>query len=152
MFEIRLIVRVAHTLSAAAWVGGNIMYLVVVVPALKLAGPAPAVAAQIAVLFRRLTNICMGVLLLSGAYLMFDRLTQTTLGWPYLVTLAVKIVAALLMFALAIYVGQSNIRKLAKRATRFSQVAPRLILALGIFIFILGALLNLLFEAAIAPH
>ncbi len=152
MFEIRLIVRVAHILSAAAWVGGNIMYLVVVVPALKLAGPAPAVAAQIAVQFRRLTNICMGVLLLSGAYLMFDRLTQTTLGWPYLVTLAVKIAAALLMFALAIYVGQSNIRKLAKRTTRFSQVAPRLILALGIFIFILGALLNLLFEAAIAPH
>ena len=152
MFEIRLIVRAAHILAAAAWLGGNIMYVAVIIPALKLAGPAPAVAAQIAALFRRLTNICMGVLLLSGAYLTFDRLTETTLGWPYLVTLAVKIAAALVMFVLAIYVGQSNIRKLAKRTTRFSKVAPQLILALGVCVFILGALLNLLFEAALASH
>jgi putative copper export protein len=152
MLEIRLIVRAAHILAAAAWVGGNIMYVAVIVPALKLAGPAPAVASQIAALFRRLTNICIGVLLLSGAYLTFDRLTETTLGWPYLVTLAVKIALALVMFVLAIYVGQSNIRKLAKRTTRLSKVAPQLILALGIAVFILGALLNLLFEAALAPH
>lgn len=152
MFEIRLIMRAAHLIAAAAWVGGNIMYIAVIVPALKLAGPAPGVAGQIAARFRQLTTICMGVLLLTGAFLVFDRLTQTTLGWPYLVTLAVKIAVALVMFALALYVGQSNIRKLAKRTTRFSQVAPQLILALGIVVFILGALLNLLFEAAIAPH
>jgi len=117
-----------------------------------LGGPAPAVAAQIAALYKRMVNICIGVLLLSGAFLTFDRLTQTMLGWPYLVVLGLKIIAALAMFILAMYLGQSNIRRLAKRSTRLSKAAPQLMLALGIVVFLLGALLNSLFEAAIAPH
>jgi uncharacterized membrane protein len=152
MFEIRLIVRAAHTIAAAAWVGGSILYMVAIIPALRSGGSAPAVAAQIAALFRRMVNICIGVLLLSGAYLMFDRLTQTMLGWPYLVVLGLKIAIAIGMFVLAIYIGQSNVRRLAKRSTRLSKAAPQLMLALGIIVFILGALLNGLFEAAIAPH
>ena len=152
MLEIRVIVRAAHTLAAAAWVGGSILYLVAVLPALRSKGPAPAIAGEIAALFRRMVNICMGILLLSGAYLTFDRLTQTTLGWPYLVVLGLKIVLAPGMFILAIYIGQSNIRRLAKRSTRLSRAAPQLMLALGIIVFILGALLNSLFEGTIAPH
>ena len=152
MLEIRVIVRAAHTLAAAAWVGGSILYLVAVLPALRSKGPAPAIAGEIAALFRRMVNICMGILLLSGAYLTFDRLTQTTLGWPYLIVLGLKIVLATGMFILAIYIGQSNIRRLAKRSTRLSRAAPQLMLALGIIVFILGALLNSLFEGTIAPH
>lgn len=152
MVEIRVLMRAAHIIAAAAWVGGSIMYLVVIVPALKLGGPAPMVAAQIAALYKRMVNICIGVLLLSGAFLTFDRLTQTILGWPYLVVLGLKIIAALAMFILAMYLGQSNIRRLAKRSTRLSKAAPQLMLALGIVVFLLGALLNSLFEAAIAPH
>ena len=152
MFEIRLIVRAAHIIAAAAWVGGSILYMVAIIPVLRSGGLAPAVAAQIAALFRRMVNICIGVLLLSGAYLMFDRLTQTMLGWPYLVVLGLKIAIAIGMFVLAIYIGQSNVRRLAKRSTRLSKAAPQLMLALGIIVFILGALLNGLFEAALAPH
>jgi len=152
MLEIRLIVRVAHTLAAAIWVGGSIFYLIIVLPALRSSGPAAAVGAQIAALFRRLVNICIGVLLLSGAFMTFDRLTQTMLGLPYLVVLGLKIVSALAMFILAIYLSQSNIRRLAKRSTRLSKAAPQLLLALGIWVFLLGALLNGLYEATIAPH
>jgi uncharacterized membrane protein len=152
MLEIRLIVRAAHTLAAAAWVGGSILYLVAVLPALRKGGPAPVVAAQIAALFRRMVNICVGVLLLTGAFLTFDRLTQTTLGLPYMIVLGLKIASAIGMFILAIYLGQSNIRRLAKRSTRLSKAAPQLMLALGILVFILGALLNGLFEASIVPR
>ena len=152
MVEIRLIVRAAHIIAGAAWVGGSIMYLFVVIPALKLAGPAPAVAAKIAALFKRMVNICIGVLLLTGAFLAFDRLTQTMLGWPYLLVLGLKITAALVMFIIAIYLGESNIRRLAKRSSRLSKVAPQVLLVLGIIVFLLGALLNSLFEATIAPH
>jgi putative copper export protein len=151
MLEIRLIMRAAHILAAAAWVGGSIFYLAVALPALRNGGSAPGAAGQMAALFRRIVNICMGVLLLSGAYLTFDRLTTTTLGWPYLAVLALKISAALTLFVLAIYLGQSNLRRLAKRTTRLSKAAPQLMLALGILVFLLGALLNTLFEATIAP-
>jgi len=151
MFEIRLIVRTAHLLAAAAWVGGSMLYLVAVLPALHSGGLDPGASTQVAALFRRMVNICIGVLLLSGAYLAFDRLTSTALGWPYLVVLGLKIIAALGMFVLAIYLGQSNIRRLAKRTTSLSKAAPQLLLALGILVFLLGALLNGLFEATIAP-
>jgi len=151
MFEIRLIVRTAHLLAAAAWVGGSIVYIAVILPVLRRAGVDPQIYAQIATLFRNMVNICVGVLLLSGVYLMFDRLTTTSLGWPYLTVLGIKIIAALGMFVLAIYLGQSSIRRLAKRTTRFSRVAPQLVLALGILVFLLGALLNGMFEATIAP-
>ncbi len=151
MLEIRLIMRAAHILAAAAWVGGSIFYLAVALPALRNGGSPPGVAGQIAALFKRVVNICMGVLLLSGAYLTFDRLTTTSLGWPYLVVLVLKITAALTLFVLAIYLGQSNIRRLAKRTTRLSKAAPQLMLVLGILVFLLGALLNTLFEATIAP-
>jgi uncharacterized membrane protein len=157
MLEIRLIVRAVHLLAAAAWVGGSFFYLVVALPAMRSSASATgatelgSIAGQMAALFKRMVTICTGVLLLSGAYLTFDRLTTTTLGWPYLSVLALKIVVALCMFALAIYLGQSNIRRLAKRATRLSKVAPQLTLALGILVFVLGALLNILFETSAHP-
>jgi hypothetical protein len=151
MFEIRVIVRTAHLLAAAAWVGGSILYLVVVLPVLRSGGLAPEVSAQIATLFRRMVNICIGILLLTGVYLMFDRLTSTSLAWPYLLVLGLKITAALAMFVLAIYLGQSSIRRLAKRTTSLSKAAPQLMLALGIVVFLLGALLNGLYEATTTP-
>ena len=149
---IRLLVRVAHILAGATWVGGSIMYLLVVVPALRVTGPAPAIAAKIAALFKQMVNVCVWILLLTGAYLTFDRLTQTTLGLPYLIVLGCKIVLALVMFLLAFYIGQSNIRRLAKRTTRFSKAAPQLMLALGILVFLLGGILNQLFQASIVLH
>ncbi|MBO0782687.1 MAG: hypothetical protein J2P37_28060 [Ktedonobacteraceae bacterium] len=147
-----VLMRALHILSGAVWVGGSLMYLVVVLPALRSNSPAPAIAGQIAAQFKRMVNICIGVLLLSGGYLIFDRLQQTRLGLPYTVVLVLKIISALGMFILAVYMGQSNIRRLARRGTRLSRVAPQLMLALGIIIFMLGALLNGLYEAAIAPH
>lgn len=147
-----VVVRVAHILAGAVWVGGSIMYQFVIVPALRIVGPAPEVSKRIAYLYKRMVNVCIAVLLLSGAYLLFDRLTQTTLGLSYLVVLGIKIAAALVMFMLALYLAQGDIRTLAKRTTRFSKVAPQLMLYLGIGVFILGALLNALYEAAIAPH
>jgi uncharacterized membrane protein len=160
MLEIRLIARVAHLLAAAAWVGGSFFYLVVALPAMRNGASAQGaggirgiggIAGQMAALFKRMVTICTGVLLLSGAYLAFDRLTTTTLGWPYLSVLVLKILVALCMFALAIYLGQSNIRRLAKRATRLSKAVPQLTLALGILVFVLGALLNILYETSAHP-
>ncbi len=147
-----LLMRSLHILAAAAWVGGSLMYLLVVLPALRMSEPAPALAGRIASLFKRLSNACIGLLLLSGGYLIFDRLQQPRLGLSYLLVLVLKVALALAMFSLSIYMGQQQIRRLARRVTRFSKAAPQVSLALGILVFILGALLNALYEAALAPH
>jgi putative copper export protein len=149
MFQIlSVLMRTAHTLAGGVWVGGSLVYLLVITPALRLGKAAPEVSAAIATQFRRLVNISIVTLLLSGVYLMFDRLTTTTVGVTYVVTLAVKIALALTMFGLAIFQAQEA-RRPARLRGRMWRLAPRLILALGVIVFLLGAALNGLFDVAI---
>lgn len=149
MFQIlSVLMRTAHTLAGGVWVGGSLVYLLVITPALRLGKAAPEVSAAIAMQFRRLVNISIVTLLLSGVYLMFDRLTTTTVGVAYVVTLAVKIALALTMFGLAIFQAQEA-RRPARLRGRMWRLAPRLILALGVVVFLLGAALNGLFDVAI---
>jgi putative copper export protein len=143
-----VLMRTAHTLAGGVWVGGSLVYLLVITPALRLGKAAPEVSGAIAAQFRRLVNISIVTLLLSGVYLMFDRLTTTTVGVAYVVTLAVKIALALTMFWLAIFQAQEA-RRPARLRGRMWRLAPRLILTLGVVVFLLGATLNGLFDVAI---
>ncbi len=144
------IMRTAHVLAGGVWVGGCVMYLAVIVPALRLGHADPEVGALLGELFRKLVNLCIGVLVLSGVYLVFDRLASAAVGPAYVAVLAVKVAAALAMFALAYYQAQEA-RRLAKRRGPLWQVTPRLILALGVLTFLLGAVLTGLYEAALVP-
>lgn len=146
LLAFRVVMRTVHLVAAAAWVGGSIFYLLALLPGLRAGGPAPQVAAQVSAAFRRVVNVSMGVLLLTGVYLTFDRLAATTVGTAYVVTLVLKIVVALAMFGLAIYQAQEGIARIGKRPrrTQLWKVAPRLILALGLLAFLLGALLTTL--------
>ena len=148
LLALSVVMRTAHTLAGGVWIGGSVMYLLVITPALRLGKAAPEVGAYMATQFRRLVNISIITLLLSGVYMMFDRLTTTTVGVAYVVTLAVKIALALAMFGLAIFQAQEA-RRPARLRGRMWRVAPRLILALGIVVFLLGAALNGLFDVAL---
>ena len=142
------LMRAAHTLAGGVWIGGSLIYLVVITPALRLGKAAPEVGARIAAEFRRVVNISIVTLLVSGVYLTFDRLTTTTVGAAYVITLAVKIALALLMFGLAIFQAQEA-RRPARLRGRMWRLTPRLILALGVVVFVLGATLSGLFEVAL---
>ncbi len=171
---LRDVMRTIHVLAGGVWIGGSVVYLLAIGPALRLAahnarqrqaratqatteGQANPMAgrelrdvsAGIAAGFRRLVNISMAALLISGVYLIFDRLTTTTVGLVYIVTLVAKVALALAMFGLAIFQAQEARRPAAKRSRLWS-LAPRLILYLGIVVFLLGAVLTGLFEAALA--
>lgn len=151
LLALRVLMRTAHVVAAAAWLGGSIFYLLVLLPSLRLGGPAPGVATRAAALFRQLVNVCMGVLLVTGVYLIFDRLTSIEVGAVYLVTLGLKIVVALALFALAIAQAQQGVARLRAGRGALWKAAPRLILALGLLAFLLGALLTGLFEVAPVP-
>lgn len=159
VLALRVVMRTVHLVAAAAWVGGSIFYLAALVPGLRAGGPAPAVAGRVAAYFRQLVNVCMGVLLLTGVYLTFDRLTTNTVGVAYLVVLGLKLAVAVAMFGLALYQAQEGISRLRQKARgagrgaergRLWNAIPRLILALGLLAFVLGALLTTLFEATVA--
>ena len=139
------LMRAIHVLAGGIWVGGSLMYLLVIGPAFRLTKPAPEVSAQVARLFRQLVNVCIGALLLTGVYLIFDRLSAVTIGVAYLVVLVVKVLAALAMFLLALFQAQEA-RRPARRRGRWWRQTPRYILALGVLTFLLGTTLTVLFE------
>jgi uncharacterized membrane protein len=147
LFVLRDAMRTAHVLAAGAWVGGSIVYLLVITPALRLGGAPAEVSARIASLFRSLVNIAIGVLVVTGVFLVADRLGAGAGTIPYLIALGLKIAVSLALFGLALYQAQEA-RRPAKRRAGFYRQAPRWILALGIAAFALGATLTLIFEAS----
>jgi len=148
LFVLRELMRVAHLLAAGTWIGGSIVYLLVIGPALRLAKASPAVGAQIARHFRQVVNWCIGVLIASGVFLAFDRLTSVEVGVLYVVVLALKVATAITMFMLALYIAQEARRRPDRRG-RLWKMAPRYILSLGIVTFLLGATLVQIYESSL---
>ncbi len=148
LLALRVLMRTAHIVAGAAWIGGSIFYLVALLPGLRAGGAGPEVGAQVAARFRKLVNVCMGVLLVTGVYLTFDRLASSVVGVAYVVVLGGKIAVALAMFALAVYQAQEGVSRLRARRGPLWKAVPRLILALGLLAFLLGAVLTEIFESA----
>ena len=146
LFVLRSLVYTTHALAAGVWIGGSLVYLVIITPALRLGKAPPEVGAQVARLFRALVNVCIGALVVTGVFLVFDRLSTVTAGTVYIVVLTLKILVALTLFGLALYQAQEA-RRLARNRGSFWRLAPRLILALGAVAFLLGVTLMLLYEA-----
>ena len=157
-----LAVRWLHALAAMAWVGGSLFYLLVLRPALRKGGQAASpfntLAAQE---FRGLVDICIIVLVLTGAILTFDRLTSRFAGVPYVAALGFKVALSLGMFYLARFrrprpwplpletnpappPSVATLRRVARAVT-----GANLILILGIVVFLLSDLLKVLFEQAL---
>lgn len=145
---ISTLMRTAHVLAGGVWVGGSVIYLSVIIPALRAAHADSLVAARIAALFRRVVNICIGALLISGVYLIFDRLASTTVGVAYVAVLAAKVALALAMILLAVFQAQEARRPARKRGRLWTYV-PRWILGLGILTFVLGVTLTTIFESSL---
>jgi uncharacterized membrane protein len=144
------LMRSVHIVAASVWIGGSVVYVLVIVPALRLAKADIQISHRMGELFRRLVQICMGALLLSGVYLIFDRLSSASASVAYIVVLTIKIIVSLTMMALALVQAQEA-RRLYTHRGRLYYALPRWILALGIVALVLGVTLTGLFEAGIVP-
>jgi uncharacterized membrane protein len=148
-----VLIRWFHAVAAVAWVGGMLFYVAVLNPALKKLDaetPRGALLAGIARQFQELTQAAIAVVLLTGAVLTFDRLSQPHVVRPYVVVLAVKIVLSVLMVALAGGLGRRTVarrRPIARRRRRWFSV-PYLILALGLLVYLLAVILQVLFDTS----
>jgi uncharacterized membrane protein len=149
LFALRDAMRTAHVLAAGAWIGGSIVYLLVITPALRIGEASREVAARIAALFRSLVNVAIGVLVVTGVFLVADRLGAGAGTVAYLIALGFKIAVSLALFGLALYQAQEA-RRPAKRRGSFYRQAPQWILALGITALALGTTLTLIFEVSLS--
>ena len=153
-----LLVRWFHALAAVAWIGGSIFYVLVLRPAQRRAGEQGTTTnTEVQTQFRGLVDSCIAVLLVTGAVMLFDRLTDATTGTAYVVTVAIKIGLALWMFAMAqsrwrrrratvtiVYTPDAQRSRLSRAMGIMSGV--NLSVILGIAIFFLSDLLRFLFE------
>ena len=161
-----LIVRWIHLVSAAAWVGGSIFYLVVLRPAQRRSAKGNtesvrSVLAGAAVEFKGLVDTCIFVLLVTGVILTANRLTPGAVGVAYVAVLGVKIALSTWMFMLA-----RGRRRRTAVMDAYAEVTQRpkswlgrlvyavsgynSLVILGIIVFLVSDLLKVLFELALA--
>ena len=157
-----LVVRWLHLISAAAWVGGSLFYLLVLRPAMRRSPePSDWLNEAAASDFRALVDTSILVLLTTGVILTLNRLTPGVVGVPYVATLAVKIALSVWMFALARgrrrrtallaahgrpnEPSASRVRGLVRAVSGYNAVV-----ILGIVVFLLSDLLKVLFELALS--
>ena len=156
-----LIVRWLHLVSAAAWVGGGIFYLIVLRPALRRRPEASRLAGTAAATeFRALVDTCVYVLIATGVILTLHRLTPGVVGVPYVVVLGAKIALSIWMFVLA---WSRRRRTSVMEAFREEEAPPatsigkllravsgyNTLIILGLIVFLLSDLLKTLYELAL---
>ena len=155
-----LVVRWLHAVSAVAWIGGGLFYLLVMRPALRRSPDPPRV--EVTREFRALVDTTIFVLLATGIILTLERLTPGVVGPSYVAVLAVKIVLSLLMFYLArgrrrhtplsgpagdLPADASLPRRALRLASRYNAIV-----ILGLVVFLLADLLKVLYEMALAAQ
>ena len=153
---ILIAIRWGHAVSAVAWVGGGIFYLMVLRPAIRQSQGLPKDTGRaIGVEFRGLVSTAIAVLLITGVILSASRLTEDVITSPYVVVLVVKIALALYMFYVVRFMRQDSYpedRTLGD--SRWQRLSGRLtgttaILVTGIVVIGLSDILDGLLENAL---
>ena len=97
-----LLIRWSHAIAAVSWVGGTLFYVLVLRPPAGDAGSSgPALSPEAVVRFRGVVDTAIAVLVITGAVILFDRLSEPTTPPAYTIAAAVKIGLALVMFVIA---------------------------------------------------
>lgn len=154
-----LIVRWLHLVSAAAWVGGSIFYLVVLRPAQRRSPDASSALRGAATEFRALVDTCIYVLIATGIILTLNRLTPGVVGAPYVIALGAKIALSVWMFTLAWSRRRTRTAAASRSAdapaeTRLSKTLRAVsgynaLVILGLIVFLISDLLKVLYEIAL---
>ena len=147
--------RWVHATAAALWVGGGLVYLLVVVPAsrrLRETG-SPAEAGWMNRQAVRVLGGGIGVFVLTGGILTFQRLAEPQISLVYVTVLVLKIVVSLASFALVwkrgeLFAGIS--------AGPFARLLPRpfrsgggLAIVMGSLAYLLAIILQRIVEAGL---
>mgnify|MGYP001179923347 FL=1 len=152
---ILVIIRWGHALSAVAWVGGGMFYVIVLRPALGRSPASIEATRAVGTEFRSLVNTAIAVLLVTGIILSASRLTQDTVTITYVVVLAVKIILALYMFYVVRFLRQRAYPEDVQAGeNRWIRIRGQLtgttaVLVIGVIVFGIADVLDLLFESAL---
>lgn len=152
-----LATRWLHAISAVAWVGGGIFYLLILRPAIHNGLVSTPLTQYIGKEFRNIVDIAIWVLLVTGAILFLNRFTSQYATATYGVVLAIKVAIVAWMFFLVRF-RERNQTSLPShqdtkhhspiiRVFRRASSATSLLVALGILVFLISDILRDLYES-----
>lgn len=151
-------IRWCHAISAVAWVGGGLFYILVLRPAWKRFAVSGESSAAVGSEFRGVVNTAMGVLLVTGIILSASRLTADNVTSPYVAVLVLKIVLAAYMFyVVRLLRGRAYPEDGTHNGSRWGKIknavtsATAVVIA-GVIVFGLADVLNALFEDSLAAR
>jgi uncharacterized membrane protein len=145
----QVILRLAHGLAAAVWVGGGAYYLLAVRPSIRNRGDEESRAFGAAVQreFGEWASVATIVMVASGVILMFERLSGGQGTTVYVALLAIKIVAAVIAFWMTGVLRPVSSRLKRRRTGKLD--TAWIVLGLSALAFLLGALLTTIYPADI---
>ncbi len=145
----QVILRLAHGLAAAIWVGGGAYYLLAVRPSVRNAGDeqSRALAGAVQREFGEWASVATIVMVATGVILMFERLSGGQGTAVYVTLLVIKIVAAVAAFWMTGVLRPSRGIRGPRRTGKLD--TAWLVLSLSIVAFLLGALLTTIYPAGL---
>lgn len=143
----QVILRLAHGLAAAVWVGGGAYYLLAVRPNVRSRGDeeSRALGAAVQREFGEWASVATIVMIATGVILMFERLSGGQGTAVYVALLAVKVVAAVAAFWMTGVLRPSRGGTRGRRTGKLD--TAWVVLGLSTLAFLLGALLTTLYPA-----
>ncbi len=146
----------AHALAATLWVGGGLVYLLVIVPAarrLREEGHETGVAAWMNRQAGRVLGGGIGVFVLTGGVMTLQRLSEPEIGVAYIGVLAAKILLSAAAFALVwkrgeLFTGISG-GPLSGLLPGWLRSKAGLAVALGALAYLLAIVLQRIVESAL---
>ena len=154
-----LIVRWAHLLSGAAWLGGITFWFLVLNPTTRAFPSFGQYLGQISGDFKRLVDTCVFVLLSTGAIMTFNRITPGDIGSDYLLVLGAKIAIVIVMLFI-IRAKRPAFMKSREAELEIPRASKKkfiinfltgynLLLILGAATFLLSDILNMIYTSAL---
>ena len=112
-----LSIRWIHLVAASMWIGGSLFYLFILGPALKKQGHEDrqnkgSLNNIISLNFKRMVDICLWTLVISGSVILVDRATGNHLNTMYLIAISVKLLLVTILISIIF----------TKRRLKFSQL------------------------------
>lgn len=144
----RMLLRLAHAVAAALWLGGGAYYVLALRPALRNADPEARELARAAQAeFGEWASAATIILIATGVVMTFDRLTNGRGTNVYVVLLGVKIVAAVAAF----WLTGTFVRNVRSRPRKSRSLINRswIILTLGTVAFVIGIALSVVYPTGI---
>lgn len=152
-----LTIRWLHAISAVAWIGGGIFYLLILRPAIHNGLLGTPLIQHIGKEFRNIVDIAIWVLLVTGAILFLNRFTSQYATATYGVVLAIKVAIVVWMFFLVRFRQRNQTSLSSQQDTKYHNPIFRafhhassetsLLVILGVLVFLISDILRELYES-----